>query len=250
MVELIIDGQKVKAEKGSYLIEAAKKIGIKIPSLCYHKALDSYGACRLCIVEITGKKGSRIVTACNYPVKESIEVRTGSERALKERKVIIELLLARCPNVEAVRNLADEMGIKEPRFKVEDQDCILCGLCERVCDEIIGVSAISFVNRGTDVKVGTPFHIVSEACIGCGACAAVCPTGTIKIEDGEKTREIKYWHTALPLGRCNVCGKPVAPEAQIKYLSEKINISKEFFETCQECKREHYKERIITTRCT
>jgi len=249
MIELTIDGQKVKVEKGSYLIEAAKKIGIKIPSLCYHKALRPYGACRLCIVEINGREGSKIVTSCNYPVKESIEVKTGSERVLKERKILIELLLARSSSVKVLSNLADEVGIKAPRFKEEDDGCILCGLCKEVCEEIIGVNAINFVNRGVEVKVDTPFHIASDVCIGCGACAAVCPTGVITIEEGEKGREIKYLHTSLSFRKCKSCEKPVAPEAQIKHLSVKLHLPDDLFEYCQDCKRQYYMERIIATRC-
>jgi len=183
MVTFTIDGKIVEAEEGKTVLQVARENNIEIPTLCYHEALEPYGACRLCLVEIIAGERKRLVTACTYPVEPNIEVSTNSEEVIEARKMSVELLLARCPKVEVIQNLAKDFGIEKPRFKLEDDDCILCGLCVRICEERMGVSAISLAGRGINVKVDTPFHIQSDVCIACGACAFICPTGAIKLED-------------------------------------------------------------------
>jgi len=193
-ISLEIDGRGVKAEEGMSILEAAKSAGIDIPTLCYHPALAPFGACRLCSVEITSHGRSRIVTSCNYPVEDGLIVNTKSPDVIETRKVLCELLLARCPNVKVIQDLARDYGVEKPRFKLADEKCILCGLCARICEERIGVSAINFIGRGVDRKVETPFQatldIDLDVCIACGACAFVCPTGAIKLEDITKKKPI------------------------------------------------------------
>jgi predicted molibdopterin-dependent oxidoreductase YjgC len=134
------------------------------------------------VVEITKNRRSKLVTSCNYPAEEGLTVLTASERVKETRKMVVELLLARCPDVPQIWQLAEKMGIKESRFKKkEDQRCILCGLCVRVCEEMVGVSAISFANRGIEREVNTPFSIESDVCIGCGSCTYICPTGCVEM---------------------------------------------------------------------
>jgi coenzyme F420-reducing hydrogenase beta subunit len=184
-VTLRIDDKEVKAKEGATILEAARKVGIEVPTLCYTSALSPFGACRLCSVEITDKRGrKRIVTSCNYPIEEGLVVSTKSEKVLKTRKVLLELLLARCPKVKKIQDLAREYGIQKPRFWIEDaeEDCILCGLCARICEERIGVYAINFARRGVQREVTTPYHRFSDDCIGCGACAIVCPTNSKRIQ--------------------------------------------------------------------
>lgn len=245
MVNFIIDGKKVEAKEGSTILKEAQKLDIEIPTLCYHPALTPMGACRICIVEVSKGKRTRIVTSCNYPVEEGIEVKTNSEKVLRQRRLIMEFLLARCPEVTVVKDMAKKMGIQKSRFKEEDKDCILCGLCVRVCEETMGIGAIDFVNRGVDEEVDTPYKIASDVCIGCGACVFVCPTGAIKLEDIKGKREIERWHTSLPLKKCKLCGAVVGPEAQIKYLKTKIDLPAEVFELCAQCRRKRYGKEIV-----
>jgi coenzyme F420-reducing hydrogenase beta subunit len=184
-ITLKIDEKEVKAKEGSTILEVAREVGIDIPTICYHKALSPFGACRVCSVEIMDKRGRRrVVTSCNYPVEEGLSVFTKSEKVLKTRKLLLELLLARCPNVKKIQDMAREYGIQKPSFWIEDEeeDCVLCGLCARVCDEKIGLYAINFANRGVKREVTTPYHTFSDDCIGCGACAIVCPTHSKKIQ--------------------------------------------------------------------
>ncbi|MBN1245282.1 Coenzyme F420 hydrogenase/dehydrogenase, beta subunit C-terminal domain [Candidatus Bathyarchaeota archaeon] len=184
-VTLKIDGKDVKATEGASILEVARKVGIEIPTLCYSSALEPFGSCRVCSVEITDARGrKKVVTSCNYPVKEGLEVSTKSEKVLKTRKLLLELLLARCPKVKKIQDLAREYGVEKPRFWIEDveEDCILCGLCTRVCGERIGVYAINFANRGVEREVTAPYHSFSDDCIGCGACAIVCPTNSRRIQ--------------------------------------------------------------------
>jgi len=246
-MELTINSKRVSAEPGMTIYQAAKKANIYIPALCYHEALSSMGSCRLCIVELTKGNRTKIVTSCNYPVEEGIKVVTDSERVLKNRRMIVELLLARCPEVKIIQDLAQELGVKKTRFRIDEykENCILCGLCVRVCEEVVGVGAINFLGRGKDEKVDTPFHRASDVCIGCGACVTICPTGCIKMEDIDGNRKIDRWQASLPLQRCKICGKPVATRKHLEQIKERFALPPEILELCPDCKRNYYKKQVV-----
>ncbi len=176
MINLTINGSKVQAEEGQTLLEVARDfLGINIPTLCHLEGLTPYGACRLCIVEVEEKGRSKLVTSCTYPVKKGIVVRTDSLKVIKARRVIVELLLSSCHSSKKLQDLAASMGINRTRFKMENNDCILCGLCVRICKEQMNAEAIGFVGRGVHRKVAVPFDKTSEVCRNCGACMYVCP---------------------------------------------------------------------------
>ena len=181
MISLMIDGLPVEVPEGSTLLEAARKLSINIPTLCYYQAIEPYGGCRLCLVEVTQGGRNRLTTACTAPAEAGLMVATGSPKVIQGRKMTMELLLARCPEVPEIRQMAEQQGVMATRFKKENQDCILCGKCVRVCQELMGVGAIGLVNRGSEKLVSTPFHQFSDICRTCGACEFVCPTGAISI---------------------------------------------------------------------
>ncbi|MGD9207768.1 MAG: FAD-dependent oxidoreductase, partial [Syntrophobacterales bacterium] len=182
MITFTLNGKEVQAEEGATILQVAEQNNIHIPTLCNHKALEPAGLCRICTVRVSEGKWSRFVTACNYPVWRGMEVETDSEEVIHHRKIIVELLLARCPNNDFVKDLAAQYGIDKPRFELDDDDCILCGLCTRMCERI-GARAIDFSGRGTEMEVATPFDTYSEACVACGACDFICPTGHIKLSE-------------------------------------------------------------------
>ena len=184
MVTLTIDGKKLKTSKGDTVLEAATKAGIEIPHLCYHEGISPYGACRLCTVEITQDGRTRLQAACTCPVTAGMEVRTDSTRVVKGRRMILELLLARCPDVKALREYARRWGVKKTRFRAaHEDDCILCGLCVRACKEVIGAEALGFSGRGVTRKLDTTaFGIHPETCVGCGLCTYLCPTEKVQME--------------------------------------------------------------------
>jgi heterodisulfide reductase subunit A len=192
MISLTIDGQTAQVPEGMTILQAAKLVEVKIPTLCYHPLLKPFGGCRLCVVELRRAAGYELVTACNTPCADGMVLSTTSRHALEARRVVLELMLARWPNVPVLRQLADEFGLKEPRFtsplRDEREDaCILCLRCVRICQEVVGASALGFEDRGIARRVVTPFNQESEACIACGACAHVCLTHHIKFE-GEDYR--------------------------------------------------------------
>ncbi len=189
LIEIKINGKAVKAGNREPLIDVCEREGIYIPTLCHHHRLEPYGVCRVCLVRVSWGEKSKFVTACNYPVENGDIIDTDSKDVLKLRKLSIEALLGRCPNEPGVVEFASAHGVTSSRFPPQEpggDDCILCGLCVRVCDEVVGAKALGFMSRGPEREISTPFKEHPESCIGCGACTAVCPTSAMKMES-EKT---------------------------------------------------------------
>lgn len=239
-VPFTLDGKAVEAGPGETVLSVAKRIGVHIPTLCHHDAVSPYGACRLCVVEVFWGKRSKIVTSCIYTPYENDIVKTGTDRVRHTRRIVLELLLARCPQVEALHELGREYGVETPRFRADgperEERCILCGLCIRVCGEVVGQHAIGYANRGPERVVTTPFADRSEECIGCGACVFVCPTGAIHYEDVDGARLMKEWKTELPLVRCGTCGEAFATERQVEKVRSLLNLPDEIAATCPRCR--------------
>lgn len=200
MAKITINGRDLEFEEQLTILEAAKKLQIKIPTLCYNEHLAPYGGCRICLVEAATQAApqrSRLVPACTAPAADGMIVVTNSERVLESRRFVIELFLSRCPASEQIRSMAAEMGVQPDGQNLdvvgqyllqraptrEATNCILCGLCVRVCQQIPERFALSLKERGIHRKVTPPFEKVAESCIGCGSCAYVCPTKTITVEE-------------------------------------------------------------------
>jgi NADH dehydrogenase/NADH:ubiquinone oxidoreductase subunit G len=175
VITLKINGLNVTVDEGTTVLEAAKFLGFPIPTLCHLEGLTPYGACRMCIVEVGQEPKSRLVSSCTYPAEQGLVVRTASARVVKARKMVIELLLASCPQSKVIQDLASAHGVRQQRFRQEYEDCILCGLCVRMCSEQMMAHAIGYRGRGENRSIGTPFDIKSEVCRLCGGCMYVCP---------------------------------------------------------------------------
>ena len=177
---LHIDGREVEAEEGMTILGAAQRAGIVIPTLCHHEKLESYGACRICTVEVETRGRTSLVAACLYPVEKNLVVRTRSEKVDKIRKMILELLLAHAPGAPELQDLARAYGAREARFDKESSFCILCGLCVRYCAEVKKKDAIAFVDRGTRREISFIPEIASQECWGCKECFPLCPTSYLQ----------------------------------------------------------------------
>lgn len=209
MVNLTINGKQIQAEQGATILEAARAAGVYIPTLCYHPELRPEGACRLCMVEASGAR--TLVASCVYPVSEGMIVKTNTEKVREARKTVVELLLANHPkdclccqksgDCE-LQKIAADLGLRKIRFEggetkahtidcsnpslVRDQEkCILCGRCIRICRDVQGMNVYSFAGRGFNTIVSTAFEhdLKDAACTYCGQCASVCPTGAIVEKD-------------------------------------------------------------------
>ena len=241
MPTVTIDGAEVTVELGATILDAANRAGIWVPTLCYSPAVSSPATCRLCMVELDRGDWKQLVTACNYPVRQDIAVSVSSDSAVRARRGVMQLLLARAPDCEQLKALAARMGVEGtpyPNVTESQRDCILCGLCTRVCDEVIGSSAIGFAGRGVDRAVTPPFRQASENCIACGACAVVCPVGTIQVRIHEDSGEVEIspFKARAKLLTCEGCGERLVSEPVAKEMLERVRIDwKEFRERARLC---------------
>ena len=205
MITIEANGRTIEAKRGEMLLEALRRAGINVPTLCHVEGLPPSGACRMCVVEVQGRPG--LAPSCACPVEEGMKVLTHSPKVIEARKTIVELLLANHPDdclycVRSddcdLRRLASELGVRQRRYAGEkrrqkvdlsspaierDPDkCILCGKCVRVCEEIQSVAAIDFVGRGSRAAIATAFDegLNVSSCIYCGQCVMVCPTGALR----------------------------------------------------------------------
>jgi NADH-quinone oxidoreductase subunit G/NADP-reducing hydrogenase subunit HndD len=203
-VTIEVNGRKVEARKGETILSALRRASVKVPTLCYLEGLAPSGACRMCVVEVEGS--ANLVPSCSFPVAEGMRIKSNSPAVMQARRTIIELLLSNHPDdcLYCIRGgnctlaeLAQEHGVRARRFRGaknkrekdmsgpsiqrDPEKCILCGKCVRVCEEIQGVSAIDFVQRGSKSMVGTAFNkgLNVSSCINCGQCILVCPTGAL-----------------------------------------------------------------------
>ncbi|MEI7437585.1 MAG: 2Fe-2S iron-sulfur cluster-binding protein [bacterium] len=249
-IAVTIDGRPLKAFADETLLRVAQRNGVAIPTLCDHKAVLPYGACRLCVVDVQRGGRTRLVVSCVYQPAEGDVVETNSPRVRQTRRMVLELLVARCPRVAQVRRLAAEYGAEQPRFHLPEgaaafERCILCGLCVRVCKEVIGQSAIGYVNRGARRAVTSPLGVESSRCTGCGACVHVCPTGALHMQDDGHLRIMQELHTKLPMIACLQCGKHFATEKQVGCLSGRTAVPRETLETCPACRRRETVRRTV-----
>jgi len=240
--KIILNRKTIEAEKGETILAVARKHGIAVPTLCHHEALTPYGACRLCIVEVSTAGKTEIVSSCNTYVKEGMKITTHSARIKKARRLIVELLLARSPNAPVIQQLARDMGIAATPFSRSDDLCIMCGLCVRTCSEIVGAHAINFAHSGINKEVSVPFSRDSRECIGCGSCVFVCPTGAVRMIDtigGEQDvseRFLDKWQTRLDLQECAKDGNPFATKRMIEYFSQRFPVGKHFADMSPHCR--------------
>jgi bidirectional [NiFe] hydrogenase diaphorase subunit len=190
MIELKMNGLNLSVQEGTTILEAARFLGFPIPTLCHMEGLSPYGACRLCVVEIGEGTKARLVTSCTYPAEDGLHVRTASSRVMRARKMILELLLASCPQSKTIQDLASAYEVRQQRFRQEYEQCILCGLCVRMCEEQMMAKAIGFRGRGEKRSIGTPFDAKSETCRLCGGCIYVCPACQLRCTYTEPEKAI------------------------------------------------------------
>jgi NADH-quinone oxidoreductase subunit G len=210
MVNLKINGRPVQVEEGVTILEAAKKVNIKIPTLCYNPDLPPWASCGLCIVRTAGPGSPRMARACYTPVAENMDIVTHDAELIATRRTVVELILSNHPNdcLQCPRNgscelqtLAAEFGIREvpyrkvlnglpiddsnPAIILNPEKCIRCGRCVKVCQEMQNVWALEFLGRGIKGRIASAADtpLGESPCIKCGQCAAHCPVGAIYERD-------------------------------------------------------------------
>ncbi len=181
-INLTINGDAVQAEAGQTILEAARAAGIYIPTLCHHAELDSYGSCRLCVVEIGSGERKKVVASCLYQVAEGLVVETESDKIKGFRRTILNLLMHRWDKIP--EELLERYGAKsQERFVDNMTYCILCGLCVRYCHEIKQANVLGFIGRGTIRQVvifpNQSAKYCAELCPEEMECLDFCPTGVI-----------------------------------------------------------------------
>lgn len=205
-----IDGKEISALPDETILQAARREGVYIPSLCYSDPTEPTHSCRLCMVEVMENGKGKMVASCAMKAKEGMVVSTKTDRVMKVRKTLLKLLYAQAPDNPAIVELMERFGVgKEETFPNKEGQCILCGLCVQACRKL-GSSAITTMSRGTTKEVSTPYGKEAMSCIGCASCADFCPTKCIEVVDTEEGRTI--WNKHFNWARCEKCGAIVGTD--------------------------------------
>jgi len=238
MVKIIIDDKTFEAPEGTTILQAARSVGINIPTLCFNEELTPAGACRVCVVEVLGPERAELASACNTPVYDGMVVATASPAAAAARRTSIEMLLAQSPHSRQISSLAASCAAEKQEFELEAKECILCQLCVRACREAIGVEAITLVTQGPGRREPAHVEVDWDKCIACASCAYICPTEAITAEDAGDVRTISItrYRNEFKMKACSACGALYAPEKQIQFMAEKSGLEMEKFELCMDCR--------------
>lgn len=238
-VPVMINGRWVDAQPGETIMAVADRQGARVPRLCHSPLLKPSGACRLCLVQVKGAR--TLVAACSTPVTQGMEIQTESADVIASRRETLDLLVSNhpldCFACEAagdcrLQDYAYQYGIREgsyqgarrqvpvddsnPFFRLDYEKCVLCGICVRICDEVMGYSAIDFKGRGFDTQVGTPYGLSlnETACVFCGNCVQGCPVGALLPQSVVGTA--RAWESRSVRSVCPYCGVGCAVDLHVK----------------------------------
>ncbi|MCL6610329.1 MAG: (2Fe-2S)-binding protein [Peptococcaceae bacterium] len=236
MPEMIINGLAVNFRSGETVLQAALAGGIHIPALCHHPGLGHFGSCRLCLVEILAGGRPGLAASCSLPASEDLVVETGTERVVRARRVVLGLLLARCPDAKPLLELAENLGAVKFTPRPGDPGCILCGRCVRAC-RAVGANVIGFAWRGRDRRVAVPFDQPPADCLGCRACEQVCPVNVIKVVEDRGRIRIFPWQSEIEMAYCRNCGAAIGPGVQAGRLQKRFPVEGPLSGLCPACRR-------------
>lgn len=240
MPKLTINGIPLEVDKGTTVLEAARFLGLPIPTLCEKDGLTPAGACRLCVVEVTTGNGSngraKLLASCALPAEDGMVVLTHSARVEKARKLLVELYVATCPDSKRLQDMASAMGVRQVRYEAKHEKCIQCGLCVRMCEQQMMAGAIGFSGRGLHRHVSRPFDMTSATCRQCGACLYVCPVCEQRCQGSTATTTLcngcanfatvcfqSYDNAMCFLDPCHACevAGPFRQDVKLKEISTK-----------------------------
>ncbi len=224
-ITVSIDGAKLKTPQGVSVLDVALEYGICIPHLCHLPSISDIGACRLCMVEYVRNGRSKITTSCTLEVKEGMVIRSNTDRVRDLRKNVAELLVADAPNSKAIQDIALRCGVTEVRYPFRNNNCIQCGRCVRLCNELWQAKAIGFVGRGKDRRVDFPFSTRPDFCRMCGSCVDLCPMTITPCEGPMKPGEEHF---------CGRCESQLSMNADFPDTCVFCDLGKGF-----QCERQH-----------